>query len=127
MKKTSHFFWILAAFWFGALGGIAFCSAEISGVLCATVVIIGAGAWAVIFARFRSVKYTVENSTLIIRRGIFFRTEISLKVSKILWITVVKISSITLFTVLHTVSGRILIFAELDPALLPEDLKKTRF
>ena len=77
--------------------------------------------------RFRSMKYTVENRALMIRRGIIFRAETRLEFSKILWLTVVKIGSMALFTVLHTASGRVVIFAELDPALLPEDLKKTRF
>lgn len=75
--------------------------------------ILGAGFWAAAFFRFRSIEYLDDGERLIIRRGVFFRAETSLKKSGILYVTTVKIGSVTLFSVLHTASGRVIVFAEL--------------
>lgn len=105
----------------------AVCLARISGGLCAAVVIAGLAVWGAAFARFKSIEYFVESSRLVIRRGILFRAETSLKKTGILWVTTVKIGSATLFSVLHTASGRVIVFAELSAEDLPKTLDNAKF
>lgn len=83
--------------------------------------------WSAAFARFKSIEYIVENSRLVIRRGILFRSETSLKISGILWISTVKFGSAALFSVLHTASGSVIVFAELDPEILPKTHGDAKF
>lgn len=130
MKKNYRLFFVFTAFWAGGVSAGAVCLARISGALCLGVVIAGAAVWAILFARFRSIEYAVENSRIIIRRGVLFRSETALKISGILWITTVKFGSVELFSVLHTASGRVIVFAELDPDILdilPRSLDKAQF
>lgn len=127
MKKLSRVFWIFTGLYAGVVLTGAFFLAGISSRLCAAEIITGAAVWAILFARFRSIEYVVENSRIVIRRGVLFRSETALKISGILWITTVKFGSIELFSVLHTASGRVIVFAELDPDILPRSLDKAQF
>lgn len=127
MKKIYRVFVIFTVLLTGGAIAAAICLSGISGALSAAVVIAGAAAWAAAFARFRSIEYIVENSRLVIRRGVLFRSETTLKISSILWISTVKFGSAVLFSVLHTASGRVLVFAEPDGNILSKTLGDARF
>lgn len=127
MKKIYRVFFIFTALLAGGVLAGAICLAGISVGLCAAVVIAGAAVWAAAFTRFRSIEYIVENSRLVIRRGVLFRSETSLKKTSVLWISTVRFGSATLFSVLHTASGGVVVFAELDADILPKTLGDAKF
>ena len=111
MKKRWSLFWILSGVFAAAVTvGGAF-AARFSEILCAVFCISGAAVWAVFFAHFRTIGYSVEKDTLIIRGGFFIRAERHISISDILWRTTVKIGSVVLFSVIHTAAGRAVIFA----------------
>lgn len=112
MKKISRVFVIFSMILIGAFGAAAVLLAGISRIMSAAAVIAGAAVWTAAFARFRSIEYIDDGERLVIRRGVFFRAETSLKRSGILYVTTVKIGSVTLFSVLHTASGAVVVFAE---------------
>lgn len=111
MKKLWHVFWILTALGAGALVGSAF---ALPHTLAALLAAAGAFVWLVMFFRFRSVEYSVENDRILIRGGVLIKRERVLPVQSVLWRTAVKIGSVALFTVLHTASGRVVVFALLN-------------
>lgn len=127
MKKIYRGFVIFSVIPIGAFGAAAICLSGISGAFGALAALIGAAVWTAMFARFKSIEYIVENSRLVIRRGILFRSETSLKKSSILWTSTVRFGSATLFSVLHTASGSVIVFAELDPDILPKTLGDAKF
>lgn len=108
MKKLWHAFWILTALGAGALVGSALALPRKFGVLLAAA---GAAVWFVMFFRFRSVEYSVENDRILIRGGVLIKSERALSIQSVLWKTTVKLGSAALFTVLHTASGRVVVFA----------------
>lgn len=111
MKKLWHVFWILTALGAGALVGSAF---ALPHTLIALLAAEGAAVWLAAFFHFRSIKYSVENERILIRGGVLIKRERTLPVQSILWRTTVKFGSIMLFTVLHTASGRVVVFALLN-------------
>ncbi len=64
-------------------------------------------------AELLSIKYSVENDKLIIKSGILIKKKRIVKFSAVLWKTAVKIGTKPLFTVLHTASGKLIVFAEM--------------
>lgn len=127
MKKIYRGFVIFTVLPTGGAVAAAICLSGISGAFGAFAALVGAAVWAAMFARFKSIKYIVENSRLIIRRGILFRSETSLKKSSVLWTSTVRFGSATLFSVLHTASGSVIVFAEIDPDILPKTLGDAKF
>lgn len=114
MKKTWHVFLILTLVGAAALSVGAANAARFSGVLCAVLVTAGAAAWTYLFLRFRATEYFVENERIIIRQGLLIKSERTLQRSGVLWTTTVKIGSAMLFTVIHTASGKLVVFSELN-------------
>lgn len=112
MKKLCSFFVFFSAISALAVGAAGYFLLRFSWMLSLALVILGAGFWTAAFFRFRSIEYLDDGERLIVRRGIFFRAETSLEKSGILYVTNVKLGSITLFSVLHTASGRAVVFAE---------------
>lgn len=108
MKKLWHVFWILTALGAGALAGSAVALPCNFGAFLAAA---GAFVWLVMFFHFRSVEYSVENDRILIRGGVLIKRERALPVQSVLWKTTVKLGSVALFTVLHTASGRVAVFA----------------
>lgn len=92
--------------------GAAF-TARFSEMLCLLLIIIGAVGWLWAFLHFQSVEYYVENGHLIIRRGVFIKSDTRVARSDILWRSAVKFGSATLFSVIHTAAGSIVVFAEI--------------
>lgn len=115
MKKLHSFFVIFSAISALAVGAAAYFLLRFSWILSLVIIIIGAGFWTAAFIRFKSVEYLDDGERLIVRRGIFFCAETALKKSGILYVTTVKLGSMTLFSVLHTASGRVFVFAEIPP------------
>ena len=113
MKKLYSFFVFFSVASALAVGAAGYFLLRFSWILSLAILIIGAGFWTAAFFRFRSIEYLDDGELLIVRRGIFFRAETSLEKSGILYATTVKLGSVTLFSVLHTASGRVVIFAEL--------------
>lgn len=112
MKKLYSPFIIFSVILALAVGAAAYFLLRLSWILSLALVILGAGFWSAAFFRFKSIEYRDDGERLVIIRGIFFRAETSLKRSGILYATTVKIGSMTLFSVLHTASGRAVLFAE---------------
>lgn len=119
MKKLYSSFIIFSVILALAVGAAAFFLLRLSWILSLTLVSLGAGFWSAAFFRFKSIEYRGDGERLIISRGIFFRAETSLEKSGILYVTAVKIGSMTLFSVLHTASGRVVLFAEFTQKPLP--------
>lgn len=111
MKKLWHVFWILTALGAGVLAGSVI---VFPGALSAPLFAVGAAMWLAVFFHFRSIKYSVENERILIRGGVLIKRERTLPVQSILWRTEVKFGSVVLFTVLHTASGRVVVFALLN-------------
>lgn len=114
MKKTWRVFWIITFIEAAALSVGAVFSARFSGALCAVFVTAGAAAWAYFFLRFRAIEYFVENERIVIRGGVLIKSERTLRKPSVLWTTEVKIGSAVLFTVIHTASGKIVVFSRLN-------------
>lgn len=114
MKKLWRVFWILTVLGAAALSTGAVFAARFSGVLCAVLVAAGAAAWTYLFLRFRAIEYYVENERIVIRGGVLIKSERTVPKPSVLWTTTVKIGSAVLFTVLHTASGKIAVFAKLS-------------
>ncbi|MDE6731412.1 MAG: hypothetical protein K2J77_00860 [Oscillospiraceae bacterium] len=112
MKKLYSFFVIFSVISALAVGAAGYFLLRFSWILSLVILILGAGFWTAAFFRFRSIDYLDDGEVLTIRRGIFFRAETSVGKSGILYVTTVKFGSVTLFSVLHTASGRVVIFAE---------------
>lgn len=108
MKKLWYVFWILTALGAGVLVGSAF---ALPHTLSAILDFVGAAAWLAAFFYFRSIKYSVENERILIRGGVLIKRERVLPLQSVLWRTTVKFGSVALFTVLHTASGRAVVFA----------------
>lgn len=119
MKKLFCPFIIFSVILALAVGAAGYFLLSFSWILSLALFILGAGFWGAAFFRFKSLEYRDDGERLIISRGIFFRAETSLAKSGILYVTTVKIGSITLFSVLHTASGRVVIFAEFTLKPLP--------
>lgn len=113
MKKLSTVFVIFSVILIGAFGAAAFFLAGISGALSALAALAGAAIWAAAFFRFRSIEYLDDGERFLIRRGFFIHAETSLKKSAILYVTTVKFGYVTLFSVIHTASGAVVVFAEI--------------
>lgn len=113
MKKLSLVFVIFSVILFAAVGAAAVFLWSVSRILSLALVILGGGFWLAAFLRFRSIEYLDDGERLIIRRGFFIHAETSLKKSGILYVTTVKFGSVTLFSVIHTASGAVVIFAEI--------------
>lgn len=108
MKKLWHVFWILTALGTGVLtGSVIVLPLAFSAVLAAVEAI----AWLAGFLYFRSIKYSVKDDRILICGGVLIKSERVLPKQSILWQTTVKFGSVTLFTVLHTASGRVAVFA----------------
>lgn len=112
MKKLYSFFVIFSVILSGGVFAAAYFLLSFSWILSLALVILGAVFWVAAYFRFKSVEYRDDGERLIVRRGIFFRAETSLKKSGILYVTIVKFGSMTLFSVLHTASGSVFVFAE---------------
>lgn len=113
MRKLSRVFVFFSVILALAVGAAGYFLLRFSWILSLALVILGAGFWTAAFFRFRSIEYLDDGERLIVRRGIFFRAETSLEKSGILYVTTVKLGSITLFSVLHTASGAVVVFAEI--------------
>lgn len=108
MKKLWHVFWILTVL---AAGAAVFAAFALPREFAALIVAAGAVVWLAAFFRFRSVEYSLENERLLIRGGVLVKRERSLPMKSVLWHTTVKFGSAALFSVLHTASGRAVVFA----------------
>lgn len=113
MRKLSRVFVIFSVILALAVGAAGYFLLRFSWILSLALVILGAVFWTAAFFRFRSIEYLDDGERLIVRRGIFFRAETSLEKSGILYVTTVKFGSVTLFSVLHTASGAVVVFAEI--------------
>lgn len=113
MKKTFSVFVIFSVILTAAFGAAAVFLSGFSWILSLALVTVGGGFWLAVFFRFRSIEYLDDGEQLIIRRGFFIHAETSLKKSGILYVTTVKFGSVTLFSVIHTASGAVVIFAEI--------------
>ena len=111
MKKSWCLFGVFSVVFAAAVtvGGVF--AARVNAVLSAVFVLSGTAVWAVFFAHFRSIGYSVENGTLIIRGGLFIKSERRISVRDVLWRTTVKVGYVVLFSVIHTAAGRAVIFA----------------
>lgn len=114
MKKQWTFFWTISFLCAAAVTVGAIFAARLSTVLCAAVVLSGAAVWAWFFARFHSIAYSDDGEKIIVRGGVFIKRELVLPRTSVLWHTTVKIGSVVLFSVLHTVSGSVAVFALLN-------------
>lgn len=112
MRKLYSFFVIFSVILALAVGAAGIFLSHFSRILSLVILILGAGFWIAAFFRFRSIEYSDDGEVLTIRRGIFFRAETAVRKSGILYATTVKIGSTTLFSVIHTVSGKVVVFAE---------------
>lgn len=113
MKKLSCVFVIFSVILFGAFGAAAVFLSGISGLLSALAAVAGAAIWTAAFLRFKSIEYLDDGDRFFIRRGFFILASTSVKKSAILYVTTVKFGSVTLFSVLHTASGAVVVFAEI--------------
>lgn len=114
MKKQWSFFWTISFLCAAAVTAGAIFAARLSTALCAAAVLSGAAVWAYFFARFRLVEYSDDGEKIIVRGGVFIKKELVLPKTSVLWHTTVKIGSVVLFSVLHTVSGNVTVFALLN-------------
>lgn len=112
MKKLYSFFVIFSVLLALAVGAAGIFLSRFSWIFSLALVILGAGFWATAFFRFKSIEYRDDGEALIITRGIFFRAETAVKKSGILYVTAVRIGSTTLFSVIHTASGKVILFAD---------------
>ena len=120
MRKTWCVFWVTAVFISAAAVIGAILASRISAALCVVCVCLGAAALTFFYIKFRSVRYSVENGSIIIRGGVLIKSEQNIPMQNILWKTTVKFCFITLFTVIYTASGKAVIFAAADRELFPK-------
>lgn len=113
MKKTFSVFVIFSVILTAAFGAAAVFLWNFSWIFSLALAILGGGIWLAAFLRFRSIEYRDDGERFFIRRGVFFHAESSVKKSGILYITTVKFGSATLFSVIHTASGAVVVFAEI--------------
>lgn len=111
MKKQWSFFWTISFLCAAAVTVGAIFAVRISAAFCAAAVLSGAAIWAYFFARFCSIEYSDDGEKITIRGGVFIKKELVLPKKNILWHTKVKIGSVVLLSVLHTVSGSVTVFA----------------
>lgn len=123
MKKCWAFFWIVTGLVTAAVSGscwAAFRTFRAAWGVLWTAAVLVAAAWIWCFFRFRAIEYHAENDCLIIRGGIFIRTERIVKKTDVLWTTMVKIGSVTLFTAIRTAAAKAVVFAELDRSVFAD-------
>lgn len=114
MKKQWSFFGTISFLCVAAVTVGAIFAARLSTALCIAVVLSGATVWVYFFVRFRSIAYSDDGEKITVRGGVFIKRELVLPRTSILWHTTVKIGSVVLFSVLHTVSGSVTVFALLN-------------
>lgn len=85
--------------------------------MCAAV---GAAALAYFCLRFRALSYSVGDGVIVIKSGVLIRSRHTLPLSSVLWRTEAHIGKAVLFTVLHTASGKSVLFAALESGLFGE-------
>lgn len=95
-------------------------ASRLSGVLCAVCAAVGTAALAYFYMRFRALGYSVEDGVIVIKSGVLIRSRHTLPLSSVLWRTEVRIGRTALFTVLHTASGKSVLFAVLESGLFGE-------
>ena len=89
-------------------------AAKISLWLCAVSVAAFVLAAAYFFARFRSIKYIDEKERFIIKSGLLIKTERIIPKSSVLWKSTVSFFGVFMFSVIHTASGKAVVFAPLE-------------
>lgn len=95
-------------------------ASRLSGALCAVCAAVGAAALTYFCLRFRALSYSVEDGVIMIKSGVLIRSRHTLPLGSVLWRTEVRIGKAVLFTVLHTASGKSVLFAALDGGLFGE-------
>lgn len=110
MKKSRLIFWIVTSFIAAVTIAAAAFSCRVSAALCAVCVCLGAAAATFFCLKFRAAEYSVENGCIVIRGGVLIKSEQKLPIESVLWKTTVKLGKAALFTVIHTASGKAVLF-----------------